>query len=279
MLISAKLAPCFPYPEIERFWKSADELGFHAVWNYDHFYGLTDPTQDTLEGWTSLAAMAVVVRRARVGCMVTGVTYRHPAILAKMAVTIDHISGGRLDFGFGAAWHEGEHRGYGIPFPPARERIAMLDEALSVIKAMWTQEAVSLDGRFFRLNEARCHPKPLQKPHPPIVVGGSGPKKTLRVVARHADEWNAPGHDLDPPAWAKLNSVLDEHCQEVGRDPKEIRRSVQLFLFPFQEGQADRQLESIAEFGEAGCEHVVLSFYAPPSPDLMERAASYAGGG
>ena len=117
MLRSAKIAPVFDYPLLERFWKDADQLGFHGVWNYDHFYGMVDPDQPTLEGWTTLTAMAALTSRARVGCMVTGVTYRHPAILAKMAVAVDHVSGGRLELGLGAAWHVAEHEGYGIEFP------------------------------------------------------------------------------------------------------------------------------------------------------------------
>jgi len=201
MLISAKLAPTCSYAELERFWRLADELGFYGVWDYDHFYGpdaigdavARDYRKDTLEAWTTLAAMATVVKRARVGCLVTGVTYRNPAVLAKMAVTVDHISGGRLEFGLGAAWHEAEHRGYGIPFPSAGERIAILDEALRVIKALWTEDTASFDGQHFRLEDAICNPKPVQKPHPPIVVAGQGAKKSLRVVATHADEWNGTG--------------------------------------------------------------------------------------
>jgi alkanesulfonate monooxygenase SsuD/methylene tetrahydromethanopterin reductase-like flavin-dependent oxidoreductase (luciferase family) len=197
MLLSAKLAPTFDYPVMEHFWREADDLGFHAIANYDHFYGLIDNTVPTHEGWTSLAAMAVVVRRARVSCMVTGVTYRHPAVLAKMAVTVDHISGGRLDFGLGAGWHEAEHQGYGIEFPGAGTRVAMLDEALTVIKRLWTEKAVTFEGRFFTLRDALCEPKPLQRPHPPIVIGGEKPKM-LRVVARHADEWNCPATVMWP---------------------------------------------------------------------------------
>jgi F420-dependent oxidoreductase-like protein len=271
VLISAKLAPCFAYSRLEEFWRAADELGFHAVWDYDHFYGLADPTEDTLEGWTSLAAMAVIVRRARVGCMVTGVTYRHPAVLANMAVTVDHVSGGRLEFGIGAAWHEPEHRGYGIDYPSPAVRISMLDEALTVIRKLWTEETASFEGRYFRLEDARCAPKPVQKPHPPIVVGGSGRRRTLRVVAKHADEWNTPGQD--PEEWAELNRVLDEHCAAVGRDPKEIRRSVQVFVHPQQEGQAEVQFAKLPAYEAAGCEHAVLSFYSPPSRALLEQVA------
>jgi F420-dependent oxidoreductase-like protein len=271
VLLSAKLAPVFPYQDLVEFWQSANELGFHAIWNYDHFYGLADPTQETLEGWTTLAAMAVIVRRARVGCMVSGVTYRHPAVLANMAVAVDHISGGRFDFGIGAAWHEMEHSGYGIDFPRAATRIEMLDEAITVIKKLWTEEATSFEGKYYRLNDARCYPKPVQKPHPPVVIGGSGPKKTLRVVANHADEWNTPGQL--PEDWAKLNSILDEHCQAVGRDPKEIRRSVQLMLYPDQPGQAEDLLARLPEYEAAGCEHAVLSFYSVPSRKLLESVA------
>ena len=271
MLVSAKLAPTFEYGVLEEFWRAADDLGFHAVWDYDHFYGLTDPSGASFEGWTTLAAMAVVVRRARVGCMVTGVTYRHPAVLANMAVTVDHISGGRLEFGIGAAWHEPEHRGYGIDFPSAGTRVAMLDEALAAIKMLWTQDVSNLEGRFYRLADARCVPKPVQRPHPPIVVGGTQPKM-LRVIARHADEWNTPGL-AGPDEWARVSKMLDEACAEVGRDPREVRRSVQLFLHPAQEGQVDALLGTLPLYEQAGCQHVVLSFYQPPTTEQLERCA------
>lgn len=275
MLISAKLAPCFPYDRLEQFWRDADDLGFHAVWNYDHFYGLgmglTDQAQDTLEGWTTLAAMAKVVTRARIGCMVTGVTYRHPAVLANMAVAVDHISGGRLEVGIGAAWHEPEHRGYGIPYPSPGTRIAMLDEALTVIKKLWTEERSSFSGTHYELNDALCNPKPVQRPHPPIVVGGTGEKKMLRVVATHADEWN--GVSFDPSEWGRLNRVLDEHCSAIGRDPTQIRRGVQLFLHPANADQFDQQLSLLPVYEQNGCEHVILSLYQPPTRAQLERTA------
>ena len=272
MRISVKLAPTFSYPELERFWRAADRLGFEAVWNYDHFYGLVDNATPTLEGWTTLAAMGVVVRRARVGCMVTGVTYRNPAILAKMAVTVDHISGGRMDFGIGAGWHQDEHRGYGIDFPGPGTRVEMLDEALTVIRRLWTEDSVTFSGRFFTLVDALCEPKPIQRPHPPIVIGGSKPKM-LRVIARQADEWNMPSHQ-GPAEWGEANVRLDEACAEVGRDPEQVRRSVQLFLHPRKPGQVDEQLGLLPQYRDLGCQHAVLSFYQPPGLELLERCAA-----
>jgi len=274
MLVSAKLAPTFAYAELERFWRDADDIGFHAVWNYDHFYGLGDLAQETLEGWTSLAAMATVVKRARVGIMVTGVTYRNPALLANMAVTVDHISGGRLEFGLGAAWHEPEHKAYGFDFPSGATRVEMLDEALQVCKLLWTQEEATFAGTHFRLEGAVCNPKPVQRPHPPIVVGGVKPK-ILRVIARHATEWNFPA--VMGVEFEKASAALDEACAEVGRDPSEIRRSVQFFIHPAQEGQPEGMIEQIPVFRDAGCEHIVFSFYQPPDRGLMEKMASAAG--
>ena len=272
MRISVKLAPTFSYAELEQFWRTADSLGFEAVWDYDHFYGLANNRTPTLEGWTTLAAMAVVVRQARIGCMVSGVTYRNPAILAKMAVTVDHISGGRLDFGLGAGWHEAEHRGYGIEFPGAGARVAMVDEALTVIKRLWTEETVTFEGRFFTLSDAICEPKPVQKPYPPIVIGGSQPKM-LRVIARHADEWNMPNHE-GSDVWGQVNERLDEACAEVGRNPSAIQRSVQLFLHPREPGQVSEQLALLPEYEQLGCQHAVLSFYQPPSLELLEQCAT-----
>jgi alkanesulfonate monooxygenase SsuD/methylene tetrahydromethanopterin reductase-like flavin-dependent oxidoreductase (luciferase family) len=173
-----------------------------------------------------------------------------------------------LEFGIGAAWHEGEHRGYGIDFPPPSERIDRLDEALTIIKMLWTQETATFKGRFWSLDEAMCYPKPVQQPRPPIVVGGSGEKKTLRVVAKHADEWN--GLAATPDEWARLNKILDEHCDAVGRDPKEIRRGVQLFLM---NETAEFVVQQLPGFEDAGCEHAVLSFYTPPTREMLERFA------
>lgn len=274
MLRSAKIAPVFDYPLLERFWSDADELGYHGVWNYDHFYGLYLAGQPlelpTLEGWTTLAAMAKVTSRARIGCMVTGVTYRHPALLANMAVSVDHISGGRLEFGLGAAWHEPEHLTYGMGFPSAGTRIAMLDEACEIIRRLWTEDRVDHEGRFWTLKDAICEPKPVQE-RLPIVIGGSGPKKTLRVVAKHADEWNAPAATADE--YRRLSAILEDHCADVGRDPSEIRRSVQMFLFSNDDATLAGVPAELDALAGAGVQHVVLSFYAPPTREQLEALA------
>ena len=240
--------------ELRRVWRIADEAGFDHVWGFDHLHPITgDVDGAVFEGWTLLAAMAQATSRARIGLMVTGNTYRHPALLAKMAVTVDHLSGGRLEFGLGAAWAEREHAMLGIPFPGTGERIHRMGEALELIKRLWTQPVADFDGRFYRLAEARAEPKPVQQPHPPIWVGGSGEKVTLRYVARHADVWNAGGADVATAT--RKAQVLDGHCEAIGRDPGTIRRSSALQLDPRAPAAA---LEEIATFTAAGfTEHVV----------------------
>jgi F420-dependent oxidoreductase-like protein len=274
MLRSVKLAPNFDYAILERMWRDADELGYHAVWDYDHFYGLGDPALPTLEGWTALAATAAVTDRIRVGCMVTGVTYRHPAVLANMAATVDHISNGRLEFGLGAAWYQIEHDAYGIEFPSARTRIDMLDEACGLIRRLWTEDRVDHRGTFWTLTDAMSNPKPVQA-HVPMVLGGGGVKRTLRVVATHADEWNWSGswYESGPDEFARLSAVLDEHCAAAGRDPSQIRRSTQLFLQPEDQAQVTAQLGRLDDYEQRGADHVVLAFVAPPSRQLLEELA------
>jgi F420-dependent oxidoreductase-like protein len=277
VLRSVKLAQVFEYPVLEGFWRDADEMGFHALWDYDHFYGMRDPGTPTFDGWSMLAAMAAVTSRIRIGCMVTGVTYRHPAILAKMAVSVDHVSSGRLEFGIGAGSHEGEHHGYGIPFPGAGTRIDMLDEACDVIRRLWTEDAVTHRGRFWTLTGALANPKPVQV-RIPIVIGGTGERKTLRVVARHADEWNfSPLQDLGtegPREFARLSGVLDDHCAAIGRDAKEIRRSIQMLLRPDDRERFDASLRLLDEFERAGAQHAILGFVAPPSRAVLESLAT-----
>jgi alkanesulfonate monooxygenase SsuD/methylene tetrahydromethanopterin reductase-like flavin-dependent oxidoreductase (luciferase family) len=218
--------------------------------------------------------MAAVTDRIRVGCMVTAVTYRHPAVLANMAATLDHISNGRLEFGLGAAWYQIEHDAYGIEFPPPATRIAMLDEACDLIRRLWMQDRVDHQGRFWTLTDAMSNPKPVQA-HVPMVLGGAGVKRTLRVVATHADEWNWSGSwdESGPDEFARLSAVLDEHCAAVGRDPSQIRRSTQLFLQPEDQAQVTAQLGRLDAYEQRGADHMVLAFVAPPSRRLLEELA------
>jgi F420-dependent oxidoreductase-like protein len=204
-------------------WRIADEAGFDHVWNFDHLAAIGDggPDRPIYEGWTLQAAMAEATKRVRIGCMVTGNTYRNPVVLAKMAVTVDHLSGGRLEFGIGAGWAEIEHQMYGIE--GRDHRVGYLSESLQIIKSLFTQERTNFEGRYYHFKDAIANPKPIQKPYPPIWIGASG-ATTLRLVARHADVWNISGVERDT---VDLIKQLDEACGAVGRDPSEIRRSLQ----------------------------------------------------
>lgn len=209
------------------FWRFLDrETAFHSAWTIDHYVPPgpgQDPGGPCLEGWTALAAGAAATERLRVGCLVTGVTYRHPSVLAKMAATVDHISNGRLEFGIGAAWHEGEHRVYGIPFPPVKERQDRLEEATQLIRLLFQAEGpVDFEGEHYQLRQAPFSPPSVQRPHPPIFVGGGGEKRTLRTAARYGDAINVMGA-LDQVK--RKIEVLERHCADAGRDSSEITKS------------------------------------------------------
>ena len=212
------------WPDLVRIWQRAERLGYDAAYTYDHFMAvMMDPFDPCLEAWTTLAALAAHTSRLRLGVLVTGNTYRHPAVLAKMATTVDVVSGGRLDFGIGSGWFAPEHEAFGIPFGTAAERCDRLDEALAAIRALWTSREVTLAGRFYRLERAIAEPKPVQRPHPPILVAASGERKMLRIVARHADAWNSFG---SPDVFRHKIAVLAAHCRAEGRDVDAIEKSV-----------------------------------------------------
>jgi F420-dependent oxidoreductase-like protein len=251
-------------------WRIADEAGFDHLWDFDHFHpiGGAPLEGDIFEGWALLAAMAEATKRVRLGNMVTGNTYRHPAVLAKFATTVDHLSGGRLEFGIGGAWAEVEHTMLGLEFPPIGERLRRLDEACQLIKQLWTEEKADFDGRYYRLQGALANPKPVQKPHPPIWIGGGGEQKTLRIVAQHADVWNMAGGGLDV-ARHKVE-VLERHCADVGRDPAEIRLSVQL---RFNDEDPDAVLRDAESFLQEGFTELVLIVGEPNAASKAERVA------
>jgi F420-dependent oxidoreductase-like protein len=266
-----KTSPQFTtYEDMLRVWREADALPiFEHAWDFDHFMPLgNDPTGPCLEAWTLLAAFAAQTERLRVGVLVTGNTYRHPAVLANMGATVDIISHGRLDFGIGAGWNELEHNAYGIPLYAPAERIGRLGEACEIIRRLWTEETVDFEGRYYHLRGAHCEPKPVQKPYPPFMIGGSGEQLTLRVVARYADLWNHSGTQEE---YAHKNEVLNAHCAAIGRDPAAIERSVQLWADPANlDGVRDTGRQYIA----LGATHLIFNLRPPYPPDILPRLAA-----
>ena len=201
----------------------AEELGYDSLWWYDHFHNVPRPAHEAVfECWTTVAAISQRTSRIRLGQMVGCNSYRNPGLLAKITSTVDVISGGRLDWGIGAGWYENEYKGYGYEFPAPKVRIGMLKEAVEVVKSMWTDEETTYDGKYYKLERANCDPKPLQQPHPPVLIGGGGEQLTLRVVARLADRANFGGK---PDEWAHKCEVLKGHCKDVGRDYDEIEKT------------------------------------------------------
>jgi F420-dependent oxidoreductase-like protein len=248
-------------------WRLADESGFDHVWDFDHLASIGDggPDRPIYEGWTLQAAMAEATKRVRIGCLVTGNTYRNPALLAKSAVTVDHLSGGRLEFGIGAAWAEIEHQMYG--FEGLDHRVGLLSESLRIIKSLFTEERTNFEGRYYRFKDAIANPKPIQKPHPPFWIGASGPS-TLRLVARHADVWNIAGGD--PARVKELTPMLDEACGAVGRNSSEIRRSIQFGWDGVDRGQL---LDLCAQYLELGVTEQVIYLRGAQPVALAEKIA------
>jgi F420-dependent oxidoreductase-like protein len=276
--------PAEAYEAMSRVAQEAEALNFHSIWLYDHFHTVPVPSQAvTFECWSSTAALARDTKRVRIGQLVTCNSYRNPALLAKMASTVDALSHGRLDFGIGAGWFEGEFRAYGYPYPDARERLQRLHEAVQVILAMWTQDEASFEGQYYQVRGAINQPKGVQKPHIPLLIGGGGEKVTLRLVAQYADACNVG--DGIANIKHKL-AVLRQHCEEIGRDYNTIRRTTLIDhcaiaeteeeaiakLTPSQHSHLDllRQTQLIgtpamirqrlAEYEEAGIQEIAIRF-------------------
>jgi F420-dependent oxidoreductase-like protein len=232
------------WSDLLHLWQHADQSGWDAACVTDHFMPNTpDRVGDTLECWTALAALAAMTKRMRVGTIVSGNTYRHPAVLAKMAANVDIISNGRLICGVGAGWQENEHTAYGIPFYTMPERLKRLDEACQVLNLLWTQERSTFKGTYYQLDDAPLMPKPAQKPRPELMVGGGGEKVTLKIAARWADHWNVWG---GPDILAAKSKILDAHCATVGRDPRAILRSAVMVPGITEDAaQADRLKQAV----------------------------------
>jgi len=233
------------WPGVLELWQHLESTGWDTACVSDHFMPNTREREGAvLEAWSTLSALAAVVPRMRIGTIVLGNTYRHPAVVAKMAAQVDIISGGRLLFGIGAAWQRNEHEAYGIPFYTMRERLERLDEACTVIRLLWTERRSNFNGRYYQLADAPLDPKPVQKPHPELMIGGGGERVTLRIAAKHADHWNVWG---GAKVLARKSAVLEEHCSKLGRDSKSINRSVNMaLLITNSKADIDRLAETIA---------------------------------
>jgi F420-dependent oxidoreductase-like protein len=254
-------------------WLRSEELGFEWVSDFDHFYPIfSDPTGPQFEGLTMLSAMAAHTSRVRCGMLVLGVTYRHPAIVAKMAATIDHVSGGRLELGIGAAWFELEHQQYGIPFPRIGVRMDMLDEACRIMRSLWTRETTTFEGKHFQLKDARLEPKPVQD-HLPLVIGGAGERRTLRIVAEHGDIWNTFYGDVDQ--YRHKLGVLAGHCADVGRDPSDIRKSV-TFRAVLDQDQRTAHARAAELYGDPLPERLQTMMVVGTPEQCVERLRAYA---
>ncbi|MEW6270322.1 MAG: TIGR03560 family F420-dependent LLM class oxidoreductase [Thermodesulfobacteriota bacterium] len=282
-------------------WRAAERLGFRSAWLMDHLYPiLAPPTEPMLEAWTTLAALARETSTLRLGVLVTANTLRAPALLARMAATVDRASAGRLEVGLGAAWCEQEHVEQGIPFPPLAVRLGMLSESCRVLRGLWREERFTFDGRHYRLRDAACAPKPLQDPLP-LLLGGQGEQRALAIVARHADRWNLSG---SAETLRQKRAVLERHCANVGRDPRAItvtvrndflltddaalaRRRIMRFAryASIDEAEARRRtwvgpaeeiVASLREFESAGCEECILGLEPPYDAATHEMLARTA---
>ncbi|HUI24942.1 MAG TPA: LLM class F420-dependent oxidoreductase [Candidatus Kryptonia bacterium] len=281
-------------------WQKADAWGYHSLWNFDHFYPIfVDPEGPCFEGWTTLSALAQATKRARIGHLVNGNTYRHPCVTAKMAATLDHISGGRLNLGIGAGWFELEHRNFGIDFKTVRGRLEALEEACQIIRGMFTQPKTTVHGKHYNVTDAMGLPKPLQQPHPPIMIGGVGKKVLLRIVAQYADMWNASG---SADYLRGLIDVIKRHGDAVKRDANRIEKTAMLPLcynapVPRQEflcslianmrqttpdearkqimiGSKQECLDTIERYTKAGITHFIFMTFAPFFEDEIHGFAA-----
>ena len=265
-----------PWPEMVQLWQSAEAIGFDSCWLPDHLIPPFNPTGPIFEAWTLLAGLATVTERVRIGVLVSCNTFRHPPLVAKQAATIDHISGGRLEFGLGAGWFLPEHEMFGLDFPETKELVDRFREAVELCDLLFTHEVSSYDGVYYQLREAPFRPSALQRPRPPFTLGAHGPKM-LRIVAEHAQRWNSTGTVAQ---MRERNAILDEQCAAVGRDPATIVRS-HLYVpgilteeRPWDSPEAF--LDFAGRFREAGVTELIIQ---PPADDTLatvERVAPVA---
>jgi F420-dependent oxidoreductase-like protein len=281
--------------ELTALWRRAEDLGFDSVTVWDHLYSSDLSSYDCHEAVALHAALAATTSRVRCGCLVYCAGYRHPGVLAKAVATIDHLSGGRAEIGLGAGWAEAEYRAFGIPYPPAGERLDLLDEVAGAVRALLHDGVATVDGRHVRLDGARCEPRPLQD-RVPVWIGGAGERRTAAIVARHADGWNLPF--LPPDALAGKRDVLARHCEAAGRDPAEVSIGVNVVVCDDEASLAAQfgpradavrpgaivgtdvgsTTGALARYVAAGADDVVVALRAPWNPGALERAAAAVAG-
>ncbi len=264
--------PAEAYEAMSRVAQEAEALNFHSIWLYDHFHTVPIVTQEyTFECWTSMAALARDTRRVRLGQLVACNSYRNPALLAKMASTVDALSHGRLVLGIGAGWYEHEYLAYGYPYPSAGERLRQLGEAVQVILAMWTQDEASFEGRYYQVRGAINQPKGIQKPHIPLLIGGGGEKVTLKLVAQYADACNFGGGIA---AIKHKLAVLKQHCEDVGRDYNSIKRTTLIDTCAIAETE-DEAIAKLPPDERADLDNVRATQLVGTPAMIRERLAEY----
>jgi F420-dependent oxidoreductase-like protein len=249
-------------PRLAEIGRTADESGFASIWVMDHFFqirGVGEPGEPMLEGYSALSFLAGVTQRAKLGTLVTGVIYRHPGILVKTVTALDVLSGGRAYLGIGTGWNEREALGLGVPFPSTRERFERLEETLRISKQMWSEEVASYEGKHYRLEEPLNSPQALSRPHPPIMIGGMGERRTLRLVAQYADACNLFAHGGADLIRHKLG-VLRGHCEDVGRDYEEIERTALGTVNLGGDGMTEDEVIGLCrKLSEAGIQHLIFN--------------------
>jgi F420-dependent oxidoreductase-like protein len=262
-----------PWETLAQRWRLFEELGFDSVWDCDHFQQPSRPQGPYFEGWTLLAALAAETSRIRIGVLVTSNTFRHPALLAKEAVTVDHVSGGRLEIGIGAGWYVPEHEAFGLDFPPPAELVARFREAVEVVDLLLRQDVTTYEGQYYQLKNAPFRPGPVQKPRPPLTLGAHGPKM-LRIVAEYGDRWNSHGSVEE---MRQRNAILDEHCAAIGRDPAAIIRSLYgwstlLPTDPWQSVEAFQHV--VGSYREIGIAEFIIDAPRDDQLAVLERVAA-----
>lgn len=269
MLVSLCLDPGRPWSDLRAIARHAEQAGLHALWMSDHFMPYAEdgrpPDGPVLEGWTTLTALGALTSRIRLGTLVLGATYRHPAVVANMAATLDHVTGGRFVLGLGAGWQQNEHTAYGIDLPPPGPRLAAFGDHVAAVRSLLTQPRSSLDTEHVRLRDAPCDPRPVQRPLP-LLVGGGGEQRTMRVAARYADQWHVWG---TPAEFEHKSVVLDRRCEEVGRDPVTLHRVSGSTVDLDQPGSSLRH--RLRGYAAAGAGEFVLRDHRDDGPDDARR--------